>query len=44
MLPYDHVPKKLISNMKIGVTDISDTTGDVISTAASKVATEETGV
>ena len=44
LLPYDPVPRKLIFNMKRGVTVISDTSGDVIYAAASKVATEETGV
>ena len=44
LLPYDPVPRKLIFNMKRGVTVILDTTGNVISAAASKVATEETGV
>ena len=39
LLPYDPVPKKLISNMKRGVTGISDNTGNVISAAASKVST-----
>ena len=44
LLPYCPVSKKRISNTKRGVTDISYTTGDLISVAVSKVATGKRGV
>ena len=44
LIQYNPVSKKCISNTKRGVTDISTTTGSVISAAVSKVATVKTDV